>query len=36
MNEEILCINNEEKRSRMNAKMMTPTFFWLYTVSIKD
>ena len=35
MSEEIRCITNEEKRPEMNGKMMTPTFFQLYTVYLK-
>ena len=35
MNEEIRCITNEKKWPRMNEKMMTLTFFELYTVYIK-
>ena len=35
MNEEIHFITNEGKWPGMNSKMMTPTFFKLYTVYIK-
>ena len=36
MNEEIHCIrNNEGKQPGMNGKIMTPTFFELYTMYIK-
>ena len=36
MNEEIHCYTKEEKRLRMNGKMMTLTFLELYTAYIKN
>ena len=36
MNEEIHCITNEGEQPEMNGKMMSPTFFELYTVYIKN
>ena len=35
MNEEIRCITNKEKGAKMNGKIMTLTFFELYTVYMK-
>ena len=36
MNEEVHCITNEEKRLSLNGKMMTLTFWELYSAHMKN